>query len=240
LNRLIEGARPIAVETLSATVELLAIIEDLEATGIAALAVKGPVAGLDLYGDVALRPFVDLDVLIAPKDRNRAIERLAAQGYRPASNLDAVGWRRFFHRFIEMCWIHPETAVVVDLHWALVDPRYRCSAVLAGCEERAVSLSIGARRIPTLCPEDTLLHFLLHAAKHDWSELRSLVDVALVIEMHDDLDWKGIARAVARAPGCQRMLATGPSSRRVAVRHAHTWGCRRLDCRRCPRRRTGG
>jgi hypothetical protein len=208
-NQLIEETRAIAIENLSATAELFAIVEDLDKAGIATLAVKGPVAGLALYGDAALRPFLDLDVLIAPEDRGRAIERLVARGYRPIVNLDAVGWRRFFHRFIEMCWIHPETVVAIDLHWALMDPRYRCNAVLAGCQNRAVSLSIGARRIRTLCPEDMLLHSLLHAAKHDWTRLRWLVDVARVIETHDDLDWRAIALAVARSPDCRRVLAVG-------------------------------
>jgi len=208
-NQLMEEARAIAIENFSATAELFAIIEDLDEAGIAALAVKGPVAGIALYGDVALRPFQDLDVLIAPEDRDRTIERLAARGYQPLFNLDAAGWRRYFRRYIELTCIHPRTGAAVDLHWALLDPRYRYSAVLAGFGARAVSLHVGARRIRTLCAEDMLVYCLLHAAKHQWRLLRWLVDAALLIETYDDLDWGAIAVAVAGASGCRQMMAVG-------------------------------
>src|SRR5262249_27610284 len=135
--------------------------------------------------------------------------RLAARGYQPLVNLDAVGWRRYFRRYVEMCWIHPETGGVVNLHWALLDPRYRYSAVLAGCQERAVSLSTGTRGVQTLCSEDMLLYSLLHAAKHQWRLLRFILDAALVVETRHDLDWGTIAVAVEKAPGCRRMIAVG-------------------------------
>jgi hypothetical protein len=208
-NQLTEETRAMAIENLSATAALLVLFEDLEEAGIAALAVKGPVAGLTLYGDVALRPFLDLDVLIAPDDRDRAIECLVARGYQQSVNLDAVGWRRYFQRYIEMSWMHPHTGGAIDLHWALLDSRYRYSAVLDGCHERAVPLSIGARQIRTLCPEDTLVYSLMHAAKHQWRVLRSLVDAALLIETRDDIDWGTIALAVEKAPSCRRVIAVG-------------------------------
>jgi hypothetical protein len=208
-NQLIGETRAIAIDNLSATAELFAIVEDLNEAGIAALAVKGPVAALSLYGDIALRPFLDLDLMVSPEDRDRAIECLAGRGYQRVCDLDAMGWRRYFRRYVEMCWIHPETGCAVDLHWALLNPRYRYSAVLTGCEERAVALLVGARRIRVLCPEDMLLHSLLHAAKHHWKLLRFLVDVALAIEVYDDLDWGTIARAVEKAPGSRRVVAVG-------------------------------
>ena len=208
-NHMMEERQAIAFENLSATAELLGIIGDLDEAGIRALAVKGPVAGIALYGDVGLRPFLDLDVLVDPENRDRAIERLAARGYQPLFNLDAVGWGRYFRRYIEMTFVHPQTGVAVDLHWALLDPRYRCSAVLAGCHERAVTLRVGERQVRTLCPDDMLVYSLLHAAKHQWRLLRFLVDVKLLIDEHDDLDWRAIALAVARTPGCRRPMAVG-------------------------------
>jgi hypothetical protein len=207
-SHLLEAQRTIALENLSTTAELVAIVEDLDKKGVATLVVKGPVAGIALYGDVALRPFLDLDVLIAPAERDRTIERLAARGYRPVFDLDAAGWRRYFRRYTEMMCIHAGTGTTVDLHWALLDSRYRYSAALAGCWERAVSLP-GRQRIRTLCPEDMLVHSLLHAAKHHWRLLRFLVDALLLIETHDDLDWQAISLALTRAPGCRRPMAVG-------------------------------
>src|SRR5262249_32042453 len=122
---------------------------------------------------------------------------------------DAAGWSRYFRRYTEMTCVHPQTGVAVDLHWALLDPGYRYSAVLAGCHERAISLRVGERQVRTLCPRDMLVYSLLHAAKHQWRLLRFLVDVELLIDEHDDLDWGAIALAVSSAPACRRPITVG-------------------------------
>src|SRR6476620_4386150 len=62
------------------TAELRRLIELLESANIEAVPYKGPVLALFAYGNVALRRFVDLDVLARKEDVNRAIDLLLTDG----------------------------------------------------------------------------------------------------------------------------------------------------------------
>ena len=59
------------------------MLEDFENHGITAIPYKGPALALQVYGDLKLRSFVDLDVLVRRSDAARAGTLLAARGYRP-------------------------------------------------------------------------------------------------------------------------------------------------------------
>ena len=65
--------------------ELLHILQLFEVGKILALPFKGPLLAAVYYGDLALREFTDLDILVRERDYPKAREILANQGYR--SNL---------------------------------------------------------------------------------------------------------------------------------------------------------
>jgi hypothetical protein len=65
-----------AERNLALTTELLAILARLEQNGIAAIGYKGSVLAAMAYGDIALRQFCDLDLLVRPPDAEPARVRL--------------------------------------------------------------------------------------------------------------------------------------------------------------------
>ncbi len=58
--------------------KLLALFADND---VRAVPYKGPALALQLYGNVALRQFSDLDILVHPRDVLRARDLLLAEGY---------------------------------------------------------------------------------------------------------------------------------------------------------------
>ena len=54
---------------------------------IQALAFKGPTLAQNAYGDITLRQFGDLDILIRKKDRSRMVSILLNEQYIPEINL---------------------------------------------------------------------------------------------------------------------------------------------------------
>ena len=62
------------------TRELLFIIDNFDAKGIPIMPFKGPVLAEQVYGDIALRSFVDLDLLIPEREYTRAEELLQSLG----------------------------------------------------------------------------------------------------------------------------------------------------------------
>src|ERR1700757_3738973 len=76
-----------ARNSLRFVAELNRILECLEKCGVVAVPFKGPVLAETVYGDVALRSFSDLDVLVEAADVPRAKAALASLGYSPSSPL---------------------------------------------------------------------------------------------------------------------------------------------------------
>src|SRR5712692_696029 len=68
---------------LELTAQLLRVLEIFEANGILAVPYKGPTLAVLAYGNLALRNFTDLDLLVATREVAKAYELLVSEGYRP-------------------------------------------------------------------------------------------------------------------------------------------------------------
>jgi hypothetical protein len=65
--------------------ELCGVIKQFRAAGIETIPYKGPVLALFAYGDLALRRFVDLDVIVRKSDVTRARDPCSLQATNPRS-----------------------------------------------------------------------------------------------------------------------------------------------------------
>ena len=197
-----------AIAGMARARELVRIFHEFERAHIAVLAVKGPLLGLACYGDLALRPFDDLDLVVRPVDRERAIRLLCELGYQPRYALTGALQRSYFRRFDELHLIHATTGTIIDLHWSLLWRRYTFAGALAGSWQRTTTVSVGTAHVRTLGTEDLLVYLLIHAAKHGWACLAWLGDIARVLQGPAAIDWARIAATASRT-GSRRLIATG-------------------------------
>lgn len=174
--------------------ELINILEAFEAAGITALPYKGPTLALDLYGDVGLRQFGDLDILLRRGTVLDAKERLVAMGYVADYPLTPAVERAFLRSGAQyhLAMRHEKRGLMVELHWR-IDPDVAIEPEKPG-----------ARRFRS---RELLLVLLIHGSKHRWSSLGWLVDVAELMA-RDKVDWPWI-RGRAAALGCERRMGLG-------------------------------
>ncbi len=99
--------------------ELLRILQHFEAEQILAVPFKGPVLAAVLYGSVALREFVDLDILVREADVPKAREILSNLGY--GSNLTSAVVIPDANN-IELH--SAATGIMVELHWQFSPRRF--------------------------------------------------------------------------------------------------------------------
>jgi len=85
-------AQRAAVASLAAAADLGTLLGGLRSAGVTALAIKGPVSAALCYGDLGLRAFSDLDLLVAPEEAAAAAAHLEARGYVPRFALSPA-WR---------------------------------------------------------------------------------------------------------------------------------------------------
>jgi hypothetical protein len=171
------------------------IMASLRAGGIAAIPYKGPTLALAAYGDLALRQFGDLDVLVAPSAVRHAVKLLAGAGYRSELSLPAEMERALVMRSRHYEWPlrHETTGFLVELHWR-ADPEYRV-------------IDLEAAEPGLLSPTLLSLVLCLHGTKHFWSRASWIADVAALAEA-SPIDWTWISRE-SRRLGCTRQVALG-------------------------------
>jgi hypothetical protein len=203
--RLATTARLLRLRNLVMTQTLLQTLELLQAAGVAALPFKGPVLAQAAYGDIGLREFDDLDLLVRPAQHQRALSALRAAGYR-----SALGFPRASSRFLihyEEALVAPRNQAVIDLHWHLHPPYFEYAPDADALLARAGPLSIGEGQVPTMAPSDCVLMLCVHCARHGWPRLDWLSDLARTITAQP-LDWEELIRDAQRL-GCQRMVLVG-------------------------------
>jgi hypothetical protein len=185
------------LENLARTRELLRIVDVLESAGIPALPYKGPVLAQLAYGDVGLRRFGDLDVLVARRDVPAAIRAMGELGYRSLQPISERKLRALIRSGHDWALVD-EHGNAVEVQWSVAS---RAHAVPRGVEAliaRARTVSIGGREVRSLDPTDQVLVLALHGGIHLWVRLSWVCDMAqgLAVEGVDPDRALRLARSV--------------------------------------------
>jgi hypothetical protein len=202
------------------TAELLRIMKHLAERNLRAIPFKGPVLAQSAYGDLALRSFSDLDLLISPADFARAKQALADIGYHPSKPLTSAVERLWLRTGYERSFDSPAGKNLLELQWHLlpyfyaVDPRpaqlqfddlwSRSRRIAIGDGKVSNATSADTANLPCLIPEDSLLALSLHAAKHLWTRLIWVADIAEILRT-PNLDLNVVIKR-AHAAGTTRIL----------------------------------
>ena len=169
-------------------VELMAQFEQQQ---IPCLALKGPAVALAAYGDLSLRQYEDIDIMVRVENVSKAVEMLFSDGLNPArGHAERHKDVKLFH---EITLIAADKSYSVDLHWQLAPPYARVfgpdpSAVW----RRAVKLHLPRGDVQVLGREDMFLALCQHGTRHRWWQLKWLFDVAEMLRNAATLDWSRI------------------------------------------------
>ncbi|HSD27695.1 MAG TPA: nucleotidyltransferase family protein [Vicinamibacteria bacterium] len=208
LESMASTARAIATLNMMLTAELAELLPDLEKAGCRPVVIKGPALAVAVYGDLASRPFGDVDIVVEPWTRSRACDLLEHRGYVPSPSVPRQwqeAWRRSTHAQL---FEREGSPLVVDLHWELAARGYSYSMRLRDVRSRLERVQTGAAEVWTLGPEDTVLVLCIHGAKHDWAVLSWLVDLAELVRSQPGLDWDAVL-LWSRVPGRGRPVQLG-------------------------------
>ncbi|MBN1672736.1 MAG: nucleotidyltransferase family protein [Kiritimatiellae bacterium] len=213
--------RRIVVDTEVYLDELAGLAAELREREIPFAVVRGPALGAALYGNVYLRPFSDLDLLIRKGDLPVARAVAAARGYGALPGALPDGYFARHHLHVRLT--RPSRNVRLELHWALDHPFTLYTIDYAGLLQRVERRPIHDAALPVLCAEDRLLTLCLHLVKHGpflagWLAeqdvaallLRArlgvwLLDVRECLRSSEALDW-ALIRERARAWGLEGVV----------------------------------
>ena len=193
-----------AIRALAMSADLVGVLDLLRASGIDALAYKGPVLAMTAYGALTARDFVDLDILVRPSEASAAGRVLLGAGFDGPRIRPPGEEHRLLRSTHERQYRQPGGALV-ELHWALAPRYFGIGLVTSELLSRSVEVSIGGRFAPTLSAEDTVVAMAVDSGKELFPSLRVAVDMAALFDRHPDLGWDAVVATAERA-GAGRML----------------------------------
>ncbi len=204
---LFEKYRANAARNVLLAGELLRVASLFESEGVGLLAYKGPALAVNAYGDLSLRRFVDLDVIVRARDIGRASELLRGLGYAPQGFTPAQeqALARTQHN---VAYARDGGRLMVELHRDVASKDFADVTLDEGAWARASGVRILNGTVETLSAEDLLLALCIHGTKHLWERLAWVCDVAALINSHESLDWHAVF-ARARDAHVERMLLLG-------------------------------
>jgi hypothetical protein len=182
------------------------LLQLLDEAAIPVISFKGPALALTAYGDLTLREFHDLDLLVHPADMVRAKDILLRTGYTlwtPVLGDSEQALLRSSNR--QLRFTHPIRGTTVDLHWGLLHEMFSFQLEL---DDVFASAKLEQREEVTflaLSPEHSLLYLCAHGAKNCWAHLSELCDIAAQVRGNAELDWEECIR-LAESSGCDRLL----------------------------------
>lgn len=200
-------AQSLAVRNLVLTREMLRIAADLQAAGIPAVPYKGAVLAAQCYGDIALRQFGDLDILIDRRHFAAAKARMLAAGYRPHETQIDEPDERYIRHHHDYPLVRTD-GLMVELQWGVIQMPLRFPRNLEAWRRSLRPIPLGGTTALAPQPADLLGLLCVHGAKHLWQQLAWIADIAELVRSHPDLDWEETV-ATAVAGGYRRMLWLG-------------------------------
>ncbi len=196
-----------ARRNLRLTGELLQVLAFLTSQEISAIPYKGPILAQTAYGDLTLRQFVDLDILVRGAEVEKVKELLVARGYRLPCTFTRKQDRVHRQQSMELNFQHARRAML-EVHW-----RFQRPAIFGGGLDPEEVL---ARRVPARilgemvyipCPEDNLLILCVHGSTHLWSTLSMVSDVTHLVHSQNNWNWpRLLERAKDSGLRCQTLL----------------------------------
>lgn len=190
------------------TRELLNLLNLFEGYKIPAIPFKGPVLAASVYGNLALRQFLDLDLIVRKQHVSKARELLASQGYRPQFNLNCGQEAAYVHWYSAHCFVREDGKVAVDLHWAITPRGFSFPLDPEQLWEHLEPISLVGNEVLTLSPENLLLILCVHGGKHRWERLGWICDIAELTRIRKGMDWSKVMNE-AGALKSERMLFLG-------------------------------
>lgn len=181
--------------------QLSSILAATESAGIDPVILKGAALAATAYPDPALRPMVDIDLLVSQRELAPMAGIMGRLGYVS----DGIYYSDRFNRArgYHLLFTHSAGNVhAVEVHWRLASRLEERNALSAAAlQARSVRAQVVA--IPGVCerealiprPEAHIVYLATHAAKerHIFSELKLLADIAALAGGQPPVDWPAVA-----------------------------------------------
>ena len=193
------------LQSLKISAETAHLIQALKREGIVAIPLKGSVLAHTLYGDVGLRHFNDIDLLIDRADLEQTAEVLSGLGYRqlyPCS-LSPRQERVYTRYKKDAGFFNREQRLFIELHYGIYVHELLRRADEPAIRDATEKVELHNEEIVVFDRATTFIYLVYHGCLHQFFRLFWLRDVAEALQRWE-LDHAAILEKM-RSLGLERM-----------------------------------
>lgn len=195
-------ARLSSLRSLALDGLLADLLPSLQAIDETVMVLKGPTIAGRFYPDPSLRPYHDLDLLVAVSAWAQVDAEIKKRGYQVWDDRGGVGSIVLgtSESPFEVTYVHPVDGLTIDIHYDHLQVGLK-PRTLEGFWDRGQTVKLGSIEVRTPGLTDHCLLLLVHLQKHGFERLIWFKDLDLILRAQaEEVDWVWLARA-ARAEG---------------------------------------
>jgi hypothetical protein len=180
--------------------ELGKVLEEFKKSGLKVIVLKGAALAEKVYGNIALRPMSDIDLLVKEEDMMHVNKQLMLLGYSPAdASVDDIDFSSAYLTSLD--YRSPEeNSVSFHIHWHFVNSTipnetYIKNIKMEDVWKDAENTKIAGIEALVMSPHHLLIHLSEHALRvtHSLSKLSFLCDINEAVNFYQDrLDWSRV------------------------------------------------
>lgn len=177
---------------------------------IGVIPLKGPIAAKQIYNDFTAKNSRDIDLLIRLEHVETVIQLLEQQGYVLSYNYHSLNTKQksaLKKGNNQLAFFHPKKRIQVEVHWRLFSNNYLLPIKFDELLKDTVQVSVGRNVINALSNKHLLFYLCCHGAKHHWSLLYWLLELACLLKK-ESYNWEDILQESQRI-GIDRPLIQG-------------------------------
>lgn len=200
-------------KNLFLTQQLIEIVKILEKVEIPILPFKGTTLAMQAYGNLALRDYCDLDILIQPKHFDEAVRVLSQNGFAPIGKINRLKRNiLFFNTRKDVGLVGKNEIVRIELHWKLSGSHFAMPLEIDELWKRLETINLGGTELYALPFNDLFIYLCLHGSRHAWEKLSWICDLHELILTTENsgkkINWIEVQKH-AENYGCVKVLELG-------------------------------
>lgn len=188
--------RYIVQKNMMTTAKLFKISKLLNDNNIEVVSFKGATLAQLAYGNITLRQYGDIDILIDEKDLSRASNILLENNYSAQFPTKIINNRVCLDKLIDVTFL--DNATIIELHWRLLLRRHTGEKSLMDSSSFRQSIAINSKNLITLSSELLLVYLSIHGSKHMWERIGWICDVDRVVRAQS-IDWERVVSIAQRS-----------------------------------------
>jgi hypothetical protein len=165
----------IVKQNMLMSAELIKVMKLLEENNIEAIAFKGPALAQMAYGDITLRQYCDLDILIKEEDVYK-VYKLFKKDFRRSLHITSAQEKKWFKYAHDLGLIN-KNGIHIEFHWRMLDSDHPVNLNDIDFFYIKNFITIKNQAIQIISNEEFLVYLCIHGSKHMFERIEWIIDI---------------------------------------------------------------